>query len=320
MERYAASEQGDHGDTYTTGNIRRQLEFADDGRRRAQAAHRGRVADSSERGGFDSFREPSPGPAADETSDDEAEVEALVDARMVAGRLQYLVRWVGRGSDDDQWFHRDDLVEASEGVAAMVARFESDSSRRRAAQQAGKRTTPGRRLLRSRAASPASAASGYVTPVSASSGATQVIVAGSRVVSREAGSPGAGLSDLEGDKADSLRSPMLSAREPLADTDLIGGGGSDNTSARGGGGQAVTPDGVNSGVRESRQHDNFDSLAVEDTKAHEAATSVASSKDLEGTVPRSRLCTHVPPCVPTCLTQPSRVGLGPSRRRRIPQG
>ena len=288
MDRYAASEPGD-GDAYNTGNIRRQLEFVDDARRRPNATHRGKVGGSSDRGGFDSFREPSPGGGGPVESDDEAEVEALVDSRIVAGRPQYLVRWVGRGSDDDQWFYRDDLVEASEGVAAMVARFESDSSRRRAAQQSGRRQeaarrTPGRRLQRSRAASPASAAGGYVTPVSARSGATQVIVAGSRQGSREAGSRGGGLSDLEADKEDSLRSPMLSARQPLTESD-INGGDSHSASDRGEAHHHGSSPGSATraaGVPDPRQYVG-DSMQVQDTANREAA-SVASSTDLEGAV------------------------------------
>ena len=141
-----------------------QLAYRDTLTARSNRGRRSRARDKAQR-----EQNPADSYAASDDGDS-GEVEALVDHRVVGGRLQYRVRWVGASPSEDQWFWRDELVEGAEAVAAMVARYESHS------QQHATRGTPpratGRRLRRSRAASIASGngpASGAVSVVSAGS-------------------------------------------------------------------------------------------------------------------------------------------------------
>lgn len=69
---------------------------------------------------------------------EEEEVEAIVDHRQAGGVVQYRVRWLGRGASDDEWFDRDEMVEASSQIAALVAEYEAGVSIRRSPRRADK--------------------------------------------------------------------------------------------------------------------------------------------------------------------------------------
>jgi hypothetical protein len=65
---------------------------------------------------------PRPPPIITPDKEEEFEVEEILDSRVVRRKLQYLVKWVGYGPEDNSWEPADNVANAQEEVEAFHQR------------------------------------------------------------------------------------------------------------------------------------------------------------------------------------------------------
>ena len=82
---------------------------------------------------------PPPGPVSDPGQEGEHEVEVLLNHRDRRAGREYLVRWRGHTSVEDEWVPLARLSNCKE----LVAEYEAAAPRRRAAQPAGRAASAG---------------------------------------------------------------------------------------------------------------------------------------------------------------------------------